>query len=173
MIAIWSGTSLWQWAAGIVRAWGVERMAGAPWAVPAVEEFNSIIVRATPDGGVVRIKDIARAELGSKSADSLVRYNGRPGDAIAIFQTPGANAVAVAAGVKKGRKRSTAFIPGITGQLYHQFAVAVSVISAINALSLAPALCALLLRHRGDRRGLIAHFRRGIDRGRDGYTALV
>ena len=48
----------------------------------------------------------------------------------------------------------TAFIPGITGQLYQQFAVAVSVsmiISAINALSLSPALCALLLRHRGHR----------------------
>ena len=48
----------------------------------------------------------------------------------------------------------TAFIPGITGQLYQQFAVAVSVsmvISAINALSLSPALCAVLLRHRGPR----------------------
>ena len=45
----------------------------------------------------------------------------------------------------------TAFIPGITGQLYQQFAVAVSVsmvISAINALSLSPALCSLILRHR-------------------------
>src|SRR4029077_5481014 len=70
----------------------------------------------------------------------------------------------------------TAFIPGITGQLYKQFAVAVSVsmiISAINALSLSPALCALLLRHRGHRRGLIAYFQRGIDRSRDGYSALV
>ena len=61
----------------------------------------------------------------------------------------------------------TAFIPGITGQLYKQFAVAVSVsmvISAINALSLSPALCALLLRHRGQPRGLIAYLQRGIDR---------
>src|SRR6201997_537872 len=66
-----------------------------------VEEFNNIIVRATPDGGIVRIKDIARAELGSKSADSLARYNGRPGEAVAIYQAPGANAIAVAAGVKK------------------------------------------------------------------------
>jgi hypothetical protein len=63
-----------------------------------VEEFNNIIVRAAADGGVVRIKDIARAELGSKSADSLVRYNGRPGEAIFINQSPGANAIAVAAG---------------------------------------------------------------------------
>jgi len=284
-----------------------------------VEEFNNIVVRATPDGGVVRIKDIARAELGSKSADALVRYNGRPGEGIAIYQSPGANAVAVAAGVKKALKGlepnlpedvaydvmydttvfvnamihkvektlleafvlvsivvfvflgsvratlipiiavpvalvgtfavmlalgfsantisllalvlaigivvddaivvveavehilesephltpaqaaekamsqvtapiiaitlvllsvfvPTAFIPGITGRLYQQFAVAVSVsmlISAINALTLSPALCALLLRHRGRRRGLIALFQRAIDRCRDGYSAIV
>src|SRR5438105_8451155 len=284
-----------------------------------VEEFNDIIVRATPDGGVVRIKDIARAELGSKSADSVVRYNARPGEGLIINQSPGANAIALAAAVKKVLKEleprlpedvayevmydttvfvdamihkvqktlleafvlvgivvfiflgslratlipiiavpvalvgtfavmlalglsanmipslevgiaigpvgddaivvveavehilemeprltpaeaaekamsqvtapiiaitlvllsvfvPTAFIPGITGQLYQQFAVAVSVsmlISAVNALSLSPALCALLLRHRGPRRGLIAYLQRGIDRSRDGYSALV
>src|SRR5246127_1668803 len=284
-----------------------------------VEEFNNIIVRATSDAGVVRIKDIARAELGSKSADSLVRYNGRPGEAIFINQSPGANAIAVAAGVKKALKElepllpddvaydvmydttvfvnamihkvektlleafvlvgivvfvflgnlratlipiiavpvalvgtfaamlalgfsantvsllalvlaigivvddaivvveavehiletepqltaaeaaekamsqvtapiiaitlvllsvfvPTAFIPGITGQLYQQFAIAVSVsmlISAINALSLSPALCTLLLRHTGKRKGLIAYLQRGIDKSRDGYVALV
>src|SRR5215468_8838353 len=284
-----------------------------------VEEFNNIVVRASPDGGIVRVKDIARAELGSKTADSLARYNSRPGEAIAVYQSPGANAIAVAAGVKKALKEMepllpedvaydvmydttvfvnamihkvektlleafvlvgivvfiflgnlratlipiiavpvalvgtfavmlalgfsantisilalvlaigivvddaivvveavehiletepeltpaqaaekamsqvtapiiaitlvllsvfvpTAFIPGITGQLYQQFAVAVSVsmiISAINALSLSPALCAVLLRHRGPRRGLIAYFQRGIDWGRNGYSALV
>src|SRR5260370_26698649 len=69
-----------------------------------VEEFNNIIVRTTPDGGVVRIKDIARAELGSKSADSLVSYTGQAGEAIVIYQAPGANANAVAAGVKKALK---------------------------------------------------------------------
>ena len=76
-----------------------------------VEEFNNIIVRATPDGGVVRIKDIARAELGSKSANSLVRYNGRPGEAIAIYQSPGANAIAVAAGVRKVMKEIEPRLP--------------------------------------------------------------
>src|SRR6202023_2103097 len=284
-----------------------------------VEEFNNIIVRATADGGAVRIKDIARAELGSKSADSLARYDGRPGEAIAIYQAPGANAIAVAAGIKKALKEMeprlpedvaydvmydttvfvqamidkveitlleafilvgivvfiflgnlratlipiiavpvalvgtfavmlamgfsantisllalvlaigivvddaivvveavehiletepqltpaeatekamglvtapiiaitlvllsvfvpTAFIPGITGQLYQQFAVAVSVsmiISAINAISLSPGLCAVLLRHRGHPRGLIAWLQRGIDKSRDGYVGLV
>src|SRR6202045_4385787 len=76
-----------------------------------VEEFNNIIVRATPDGGVVRVKDIARAELGSKSADSLVRYNGRPGEAIAIYQSPGANAIAVADGVRKALKEIEPGLP--------------------------------------------------------------
>ena len=46
-------------------------------------------------------------------------------------------------------------------------------ISAINALSLSPALCAVLLRHRGPRRGLLAYLQRGIDKSRDGYAALV
>jgi hydrophobe/amphiphile efflux-1 (HAE1) family protein len=76
-----------------------------------IEEFNDIIVRATPDGGVVRIKDIARAELGSKTADSLARYNGRPGEAIAVYQSPGANAIAVAAGVKKALKDMEPLLP--------------------------------------------------------------
>ena len=70
----------------------------------------------------------------------------------------------------------TAFIPGITGALYQQFAVAVSaamVISAINALSLSPALCALLLKRRSPPRGVMKAIQSGIDRGRDGYVALV
>ena len=258
-------------------------------------EFEDIVVRAQPDGGLVRIKDIARVELGAKTMDSIGRYNGQPAAGIQIYQLPGANALATAQGVRKALKDleprfpddvsfnvmydttvfveatiesvihtlieafvlvaivvfiflgnlratlipiiavpvaligtfavmlamgysantisllalvlaigivvddaivvveavehilehepeltpaqatekamgqvtapiiaitlvllsvfiPTAFIPGITGQLYSQFAVAVSVsmvISAINALSLSPALCSLILRHRG------------------------
>lgn len=71
----------------------------------------------------------------------------------------------------------TAFIPGIVGQLFQQFAVAVvvsMVISAINALSLSPALCAILLRHHhGPRRGPMAYVLEGIDLARDGYAAIV
>jgi hydrophobe/amphiphile efflux-1 (HAE1) family protein len=70
-----------------------------------------------------------------------------------------------------------AFIPGISGQLYQQFAVAVSVsmvISAINALSLSPALCGLLLRaHHGPRRGPMKYVQKAIDATRDGYAAIV
>jgi hydrophobe/amphiphile efflux-1 (HAE1) family protein len=69
-----------------------------------------------------------------------------------------------------------AFIPGISGQLFRQFAVTISVamlISALNALTLSPALCALVLRHEGPRRGVMARVLRGIDHVRDGYAAVV
>ncbi|RIA55015.1 efflux RND transporter permease subunit [Dichotomicrobium thermohalophilum] len=70
-----------------------------------------------------------------------------------------------------------AFIPGISGQLFQQFAVAVAVavvISSINALTLSPALCALLLRPRsGPPRGVMAWISRRIDDARDGYTRVA
>ncbi len=70
-----------------------------------------------------------------------------------------------------------AFIPGISGELFRQFAVTVAVsmfLSAINALTLSPALCAILLRpHHGPRRGPIGALMRGIDRVRDAYGAVV
>ncbi len=71
----------------------------------------------------------------------------------------------------------TAFIPGIVGRLFQQFALVVVVsmiISAINALTLSPALCAILLRRsHGRERGPMAYVRRGIDLARDGYAVIV
>ncbi len=284
-----------------------------------VKEFEDIVVRALPDGALVRIKDIARVELGAKTSDQSARYNGKPSAGIQVYQLPGANALATAEAVRKlmkeleprlpddvaydvmydttvfvkatiesvihtlieafvlvaivvfvflGNLRATlipiiavpvaligtfavmlalgfsantisllalvlaigivvddaivvveavehilehepnltvaeatekamgqvtgpiiaitlvllsvfvptAFIPGITGQLYKQFAVAVSfsmIISAINALSLSPALCSLILRHKKKPTGVMAWMQGGIDKGRDGYVRLV
>lgn len=284
-----------------------------------VEEFRNIVVRANPDGSFVRVGDIARVELGAKTSDSFGRLNGRPGAVIAIYQAPGANALAAGDGVLStlerlsktfpegvaykttydttkfvkesiheviktlyeafalvvivvfvflGSFRATlipaiavpvsligtfavmlalgysantvsllalvlaigivvddaivvvenvervmgehpelspadaakkamgeitapiiaitlvllsvfvpvAFLPGISGQLYRQFAVAVSVsmvISAVNALTLSPALCAIFLRHTHGHRGLIRYLMAGIDYLRDRYTAGV
>ncbi len=284
-----------------------------------IPEFENIVVRAQPDGALVRIKDIARVELGAKTSDQIGRYNGKPAAGIQVYQLPGANALATAQGVRKALKAleprfpddvsydvmydttvfveatiesvihtlieafilvsivvfvflgnlratvipiiavpvalvgtfavmlalgfsantisllalvlaigivvddaivvveavehilesepeltpaqatekamdqvtapiiaitlvllsvfiPTAFIPGITGQLYQQFAVAVSVsmvISAINALSLSPALCSLILRHRKKPRGVMAWIQNGIDSSRNGYVRLV
>jgi HAE1 family hydrophobic/amphiphilic exporter-1 len=284
------------------------------------KEFEDVIIRANPDGSVVRVADVARVELGARTSDQFSRFNGKPGAAIGIYQAPGANAVAVAEQVTArmnalaerfpddlqylvmydttefvkstieavihtlleafvlvslvvfvflGKLRTTiiplvavpvsiigtfavllmmgysantvsllalvlaigivvddaiivienvervmeekpelsvkdatriamgeitapiiaitlvllsvfvpvAFIPGISGELFRQFAVAVSVsmvISAINALTLSPALCSVLLRPSHQRpRGPIGWMLTGIDKMTDGYTWLV
>ena len=282
------------------------------------EQFGNIVVRAFPDGSVLRVKDVARLELGAQNEDSESRLNGQPSVAIAIYLAPGANAVNTAHGVNAkleqlshrfpeglhyqvtydsttfvtdtqhevvktlaeafvlviivvflflGNLRATliptiavpvsligafagllalgysentvsllalvlaigivvddaivvvenvervmeehpdwsparatkvamqqitapiiaitlvllsvfvpiAFIPGISGQLFRQFAVTISVavlISALNALTLSPALCALFLRHT-PKRGIMARVMRGIDSVRDGYAYVV
>src|SRR3954453_12754210 len=286
----------------------------------SVGEFESIVVRTNPDGSVLRLSDVARVELGAANLDRETRLNGGPASAVAIYQTPGANAIATLKAVRDrigelqsrfpddlawkvtydptsfvtetieevkktlveafvlvvivvflflGSLRATliptlavpvsligtfialkmigysansvsllalvlaigivvddaivvvenvervmeehpelspaeatkramqeitapiiaitlvllsvfvpvAFIPGISGELFRQFAVTVAVamfLSAINALTLSPALCALFLRpHHGSRRGPIGMLMRGIDWVRDGYGAIV
>jgi hydrophobe/amphiphile efflux-1 (HAE1) family protein len=282
-------------------------------------EFGAIVIRANPDGSVLRLHDIARIELGAQNLDSETRLNGRPGVPIGIYLSPGANAVDTAAAVANtlarlqtrfpaglhamimydstsfvrdtrtevlktlgiafvlvvavvflflGSVRATiiptvavpvsligtfaallalgytentvsllamvlavgvvvddaivvvenvervmeeepdlppaeatrkamqqitgpiiaislvllsvfvpvGFIPGLSGTLFRQFAVTIScamVISAINALTLSPALCAVFLRHQGQRRGVLGRLLRGIDKARDGYAWLV
>src|SRR5512140_3112296 len=65
------------------------------------EEFGQIVVRETPDGGIVRVKDVARVELGSQDYSLSGRFNGKASAVMAIYQLPGSNAVQAAAGVKK------------------------------------------------------------------------
>lgn len=284
------------------------------------EEFGNIIIRSNQDGSTLRLKDVARLELGAQNYDTISRFNGRPTSGLAIYQLPGSNAVATAQNVTKHieemRKRfpadleidmtldttkvvtqgmkeisktllealvlvvlvvylflqgwratlipllavpvsligtfmvfpllgfsintlslfglvlaiglvvddaivvveavehhiekglspkeaalqamrevsgpviaialilaavfvPTAFIPGITGRLYQQFAVtiAISVIfSAFNALSLSPALCALLLKPKKPSTGPLAKFfgwfNRKFDRATDRYVSM-
>jgi HAE1 family hydrophobic/amphiphilic exporter-1 len=282
------------------------------------EEFGQIVVRETPDGGTVRVRDVARIELGSQDYSVAGRLNGKPSAIIAAYQLPGSNAVDAAAGIKKlmaqmkqrfpedmdyvialdttravtegikeivvtlliaialvilvvylflqgwratlipllavpvslvgtfvlfplfgfsintlslfglvlaiglvvddaivvveGVERHieegmtpknaalkameelsgpvvgialvlsavfvpTAFIPGITGRLYQQFAVTIAIsvlLSAFNALTLSPALSALLLRPRTQSRGLLRRFfdwfNRSFERATEGYV---
>src|SRR3989441_885038 len=65
------------------------------------EEFGEIVVRESPDGGVVRVKDVARIELGAQDYSVAGRLNGQPIAVVAVYQLPGSNAVDAAAGVKK------------------------------------------------------------------------
>ena len=60
------------------------------------QEFEEIIVRSSPGGSAVRLKDVARVELGSKDYDFIGRYNGKSATLVGIFLQPGANAIEVA-----------------------------------------------------------------------------
>src|SRR5499433_1573881 len=223
----------------------------------SLADFENVVVRANPDGALVRVKDVARVELGAQNYIRRGRLNGRPAAIVAVYQLPGSNAIeamraatklmeemkarfpadldyvtaldttlAVTAGIREITKTlvglvlaiglvvddaivvveaveqhierglsprdaalkameevsgpvvgiaiimaavfiPTAFIPGITGRMYQQFAVTIAVsvlISAFNALTLSPALAALLLREKREMRGPLGWFFRGFNR---------
>jgi len=65
------------------------------------EQFGQIVLRETPDGGTVRVRDVARIELGAQDYSVADSFNGKPGAIIAAYQLPGSNAVDAANGVKK------------------------------------------------------------------------
>jgi HAE1 family hydrophobic/amphiphilic exporter-1 len=72
----------------------------APGRLVNAEEFGNVIVRQNTDGSVVRLKDVARIELGSLVYQQIGRFNGKPAVIIAVYQAPGSNALAVANQVK-------------------------------------------------------------------------
>ncbi len=65
------------------------------------EQFGQIVVRETPDGGTVRLRDVARIELGSQDYSVGGRLNGKPSAVLALYQLPGSNAVDAAAAANK------------------------------------------------------------------------
>jgi HAE1 family hydrophobic/amphiphilic exporter-1 len=65
------------------------------------EEFEKIVLRAAPDGSIVRLKDVARIELGSADYDVIGRFNGKPTAVLALYQLPGSNAIEAARGVER------------------------------------------------------------------------
>jgi HAE1 family hydrophobic/amphiphilic exporter-1 len=77
------------------------------------EEFEKIVVRANPDGSMVRLKDVARIELGSQTYSLTGRLNGKPSAVLALYQLPGTNAIAAVDGVKKlmEQVKTTSFPP--------------------------------------------------------------
>ena len=64
------------------------------------KQFGEIVVRENPDGSVVRLKDVARIELGAQIYSLAGRLNGKPAAVMAIYQLPGSNAMDAARGVK-------------------------------------------------------------------------
>ena len=86
----------------------------APGRLVTEAEFEEIIVRTGSDGSVVRVKDVARVELGAQSYNTDGRFQGHSAPLIAIYQLPGSNALEVAKKVKMLMKeQSTSFPAGL------------------------------------------------------------
>jgi hydrophobe/amphiphile efflux-1 (HAE1) family protein len=112
-----------------VRSYNVQVSAGQLGGAPAVpgqrlnapiivqtllktpEEFGNIPLRNNPDGSVVRVRDVARVELGSEFSQVKVDYMGHPMAALAIRQEAGANALDTAAGIKTKMEELSRFFP--------------------------------------------------------------
>lgn len=65
------------------------------------EEFGQIILRVDPDGRILRLRDVARIELGSRNYNVVSRLEGKPTAGIAVYQLPGSNSLDVASGVRE------------------------------------------------------------------------
>lgn len=75
------------------------------------EEFGAIPLRADADGSIVRVRDVARTELGTEFYDVRSTHNGKPAGALAIRQEPGANALDTAAAVKAKMEELSRYFP--------------------------------------------------------------
>jgi HAE1 family hydrophobic/amphiphilic exporter-1 len=75
------------------------------------EEFQRIVVRANPDGSVVRLGDVARVELGALAYKQIARLNGKPTCVVALYQAPGSNSLAVGDAVKRELDRLKTSFP--------------------------------------------------------------
>src|SRR5271170_4136938 len=76
------------------------------------QEFEDIVVRENADGSVVRLKDVARVELGAQTYSLVGKLNGKPAAVMAIYQLPGSNAIDAANNVKRLMERLKSRFPG-------------------------------------------------------------
>lgn len=75
------------------------------------EQFGAIIVRAQPNGSLIRVRDVARVDLGAQSADVFSKFDGKPASAMGIYLAPGANAVATGASVRRAMEEMAQRFP--------------------------------------------------------------
>ena len=92
------------------------------------EEFGDIVVRETLETGIVRVRDVARIELGSQNYSVSGHLNGKPSAIIAVYQLPGSNAVETAAGVQKLMTEAKKRFPGDI-----DFVIPIDTTRAVNA----------------------------------------
>src|SRR3954451_9804059 len=83
-------------------------------------QFGDIVIRANPDGSILRIRDVARVELGAANSDTMSRLNGNPAVSIGLYLAPGANAVQTSARVQAAlNELSTRFPPSIKARVFY------------------------------------------------------
>ncbi|MCP4316273.1 MAG: efflux RND transporter permease subunit [Hyphomicrobiales bacterium] len=109
-----------------------------------VKEFGNIIVSGDSSGQLVRLRDVARVELGSRSYSAFSALNNKPATAIAIYQAPGANALDVAQSVyTKLEAMKTDFPEGVEYQLLYDVTKAVR--ASIEEIIITLSITALLV----------------------------
>ncbi|MHC4921830.1 MAG: efflux RND transporter permease subunit [Planctomycetota bacterium] len=75
------------------------------------EEFSNIIIKTNPDGAIVRLRDVARVELGAQDYSWYVQLGGKPSVGLSIYQLPGSNALGVAEGINAAMEELSANFP--------------------------------------------------------------
>ncbi|MEL6796922.1 MAG: efflux RND transporter permease subunit, partial [Planctomycetota bacterium] len=109
----------------------------------SAEQFGDIVVKVGDDQSTVRLRDIARIELGSQSYDSFGRYNGLEAPVLGIYQLPGSNALDVSVGVRGALAELSADFPeGLEAPVFYDFTdfVRASITEVIITLVIASAL---------------------------------
>ncbi len=110
------------------------------------EEFGNIIVRTNPDGSTLKVRDVARVELGAQDYARSARIDGQPTAAMAVRLTPGANALDTVKGVKaKMTELSTFFPKGVNWAVPYDTSKFVDISIKEVLLSLAEALLLVVL----------------------------
>ncbi len=112
------------------------------------EEFGDIVLLRNTDGRLVRVKDVGRVELGAESYGTLLRFDGRTGVGLAIFQLPTANALDVRDGVVRELDRlAQQFPPGLEYKIGNDTtrAVRASIKEVVRTLVEAIALVILVI----------------------------
>jgi hydrophobe/amphiphile efflux-1 (HAE1) family protein len=118
----------------------------APGRLTDPEQFGNIVIRALPDASLLRIKDVARVELGSLNYNGFSRMSGRPSGNVFLFLSPGANAVDTANQVKKQMQAISASLPaGIEYQIPYDSTIFVRAAIADVAQTLLEAVGLVLL----------------------------
>ncbi|MFB2553092.1 efflux RND transporter permease subunit [Ensifer soli] len=114
----------------------------------SAEEFGAIVLRANPDGSAVRLRDVARIEIGGQSYDFSTRLNGKPSAAIGVQLTPTGNALATSTAIKARMDELARFFPpGLEYAIPYDTSpfVAISIEKVLHTLLEAVALVFLVM----------------------------